>query len=183
MSSDLLKLFGIGTEIDERSAAFLTKAISDNDLPGFDYLEYKKALSALEEMDMDADIAVQSSFKTAEIAGLTKAKLLEAAQHYLKVIDHEKKQFQDAMKNQYKVKVLEKEERLSFLNGGILDGQRRVQAIQGKIKELEVELNQVQQELDAAKNNLQHTEQKFVEACGALESVIQSDIEKFNQLL
>ena len=45
MSSDLLKLFGIGTDIDKRSATFLTKAISDNDLPGFDYLEYKKALS------------------------------------------------------------------------------------------------------------------------------------------
>ena len=45
MNTDLLRLFEIEAEIDERSASFLTKAIADNDLPGFDYLEFKKAVA------------------------------------------------------------------------------------------------------------------------------------------
>jgi hypothetical protein len=51
----------------------------------------KKATAALKEMDMDELTAVRSSFKTAEIAGLSKQKLLQAAEHYLKVLDKEKK--------------------------------------------------------------------------------------------
>ena len=69
-------------------------------------MEFKKATAALKEMDMDELTAVRSSFKTAEIAGLSKQKLLQAAEHYLKVLDKEKNQFSEAMKNQYQEMIM-----------------------------------------------------------------------------
>ena len=183
MNTDLLKLFEIDSTIDERSAAFLTKAIVDNDLPGFDYLEFKKATAALKEMDMDELTAVRSSFKTAEIAGLSKQKLLQAAEHYLKVLDKEKNQFSEAMKNQYQVKVETKKERIDFLKGGLLDGQERIKKIQAKLAELEQELQLTQSELNTAMDSLKQTEQKFIQAYESLHERINKDIRNFNEIL
>ncbi len=183
MNTDLLRLFEIEAEIDERSASFLTKAIADNDLPGFDYLEFKKAVAALKEMEMDDLTAMRSSFKTAEIAGLTKDKLLFAAEHYLKVLEKEKIQFTEAMKNQFKVKVKNREERIGFLKGGVIDGNDRIKKIQAKIEELQQELQATESELEGALNGLKDTENKFTSAFESLKDKINTDISNFKELL
>lgn len=183
MNTDLLKLFEIEAEIDERSAAFLAKAIAENDLPGFDYLEFKKSMTALKEMNMDEVTALKSSFKTAEIAGLSKEKLLGAAAHYLKVLDKEKVQFSEAMKNQYSLKVDKKKERIDFLKGGVADGQERISKIQAKIIELQQELESSQEELEKAQTSLQDTQDKFMNAYKSIQEKINQDISNFKELL
>lgn len=183
MNTDLLKLFEIDPDIDERSAAFLTKAIADNDLPGFDYLEFKKSTAALMEMNMDELTALKSSFKTAEIAGLSKEKLLSAAEHYLNILDKEKLQFESAMKNQYSIKVNQKKERIDFLKGGVADGQDRINKIQAKIQELQQELQEVQAEVHHAEIGLKETEQKFLGAYNLIQERIKIDISNFKELL
>ena len=46
--------------MDERSLEFLTTAIEKNNLPGFDYFEYKRAVTALLQMNIDEATAHKS---------------------------------------------------------------------------------------------------------------------------
>ncbi|MEL6868102.1 MAG: hypothetical protein AAFP19_27010 [Bacteroidota bacterium] len=100
MQKELKNLFGRAHGLDQKSVEFLTKALEKNNLPGFDYIEFKQSLGALSEMAMDESTAFKSAFATASTMGLTKAKLLETAQHYLKIIMREKTQFEAAMQKQ-----------------------------------------------------------------------------------
>ncbi|MEZ4920023.1 MAG: hypothetical protein R2792_13045 [Saprospiraceae bacterium] len=71
---------------DEKSLTFLTQAIEKNNLPGFDYFEFKRAVSSLLQMDIDEATAYKSAFATAATMGLTKDKLLETASYYRNVV-------------------------------------------------------------------------------------------------
>ena len=42
MQKDLQSIFGQVTGLDDKSIQFLTQALSKNNLPGFDYLEFKQ---------------------------------------------------------------------------------------------------------------------------------------------
>ncbi|HNG89366.1 MAG TPA: hypothetical protein PK858_04155, partial [Saprospiraceae bacterium] len=76
--------------LDERSLDFLTKALEKNNLPGFDYFEFKRAVATLLEMKIDEDTAFKSAFATAATVGLTKEKLLDTAGYYRNLLDKEK---------------------------------------------------------------------------------------------
>ena len=62
--------------LDERSLEFLTTALEKSNLPGFDYLEFKRAVAdLLSNMNMDEATAYKSAFTTvATTLGLTKGK-------------------------------------------------------------------------------------------------------------
>ena len=76
MQKDLKSLFGATHGLDEKSLNFLVKALEKNNLPGFDYIEFKQSLGSLLSMDMLEETAFKSVFATATSVGLTKDKLL-----------------------------------------------------------------------------------------------------------
>lgn len=51
--------------VDDRSLEFLANAIEKNNLPGFDYFEYKRAVYSLQQMPMSEETAHKSAFMTA----------------------------------------------------------------------------------------------------------------------
>ena len=106
MKKSLKDLFGDHHGLDSKSVVFLMKALEKNNLPGFDYIEFKQALSALTEMNMDLGTAIKSAFVTGSTVGLTKEKLLESALHYAKIIAEEKVQFQKAVEKQIQQKII-----------------------------------------------------------------------------
>ncbi|MEM6967493.1 MAG: hypothetical protein AAF573_22205, partial [Bacteroidota bacterium] len=81
MAKNLKTIFGENHLLDEKSISFLTGALDRNNLPGFDYIEFKQSLAALAKLNMDEETAFKSAFATAATVGLTKGKLLETASH------------------------------------------------------------------------------------------------------
>ena len=77
MQKDLKNIFGSTTGLDDKSMEYLTSALAKNNLPGFDYLEFKQSLGALASLNMDEATAYKSAFATASTVGLTKEKLLK----------------------------------------------------------------------------------------------------------
>ena len=58
--------------LDDRSLEFLASALEKNNLPGFDYYEFKRAVVALRQMQLDEPTAHKSAFATAATGGVTK---------------------------------------------------------------------------------------------------------------
>ncbi|RMF00990.1 MAG: hypothetical protein D6772_05520, partial [Bacteroidetes bacterium] len=83
----------------------LLSAMESANLDGFDYLEYKKSLQSLQKMNMDEGTAYQSAFAMASTMGATPARLVETAEHYLKVLRTEEQKFQAALAKQQQAKI------------------------------------------------------------------------------
>lgn len=101
--------------MDERSLEFLSTAIEQSNLPGFDYFEFKKATKALLQLNSDEAAAFKNAFTTAAVMGLTKEKLLETAAYYRNLLEKEKEKFNAALANQTAAKVTAKEEEIKRL--------------------------------------------------------------------
>ena len=180
MDKKLDALFGVDHGLDDKSVKFLTTALERNNLPGFDYIEYKQSLAALSAMDMPEEMAFRSAFATAATVGLTKEKLLKTAKHYKKILDTEKKQFDAALQKQMKQRV----------GGKMTEAQKlkkQIELIKVKIAELEEKMKSSQKiidnaaaEIQAAKDKIEGTRQNFETTLQSLMNAIDEDIENIN---
>lgn len=169
--------------LDERSLDFLTQAIERNNLPGFDYLEFKRAVYQLKNMEMDEATAYKSAFTTASTLGLTKDKLIETAGYYRNLVEKEQTQFAQALENQQATKVTGKQNEVTRLRDQIERHKTEIARLQD---ELAGYLNQIDQAEASAKSEVEKLEKAkvaFENTNKALLLQIDQDIENLHKLL
>lgn len=163
MNKNLSTLFSYLEGLDTRSAQFLMKALESNNLPGFDYIEFKQSLGALVSMNMDEGTAFKSAFATASTMGLTRQKLLESATHYKQILQKEKGQFDIALKNRLQQRV-----------GAKLEENKRHEA---RLKQIEDQMKRLQDEIGQVKAKIEENN-KLRESEGSKLSIQQDNFEK-----
>ncbi|PKV53100.1 hypothetical protein ATE84_5235 [Aquimarina sp. MAR_2010_214] len=154
--------------IDAKIIEKLLQAIEKNNLEGFDYLEYKKSLKALEKMPMDEATKYRSAFATASTMGVTLDKLLQTTNFYIGVLDKENEQFLGAFKNQFNDKVSgrerevaqfesiikEKSAEIKKLTEEIAKHQKQITDLKGKIEESNAKINKTQNDFKLSYDHL-----------------------------
>lgn len=183
MQKDLKAIFGTVTGLDERSIEFLTAALSKNNLPGFDYLEFKQSLSALESMDMEEQTAFKSAFATAATMGLTKAKLLKTAEHYKMVLDKEKNQFDAALQKQMQQKVENKRKEIQTLIQKVEEYKKKIEELQEKIQRSQSTIDNADANIQDALDKIEGTRESFEFTFQSIQNQIDKDIENINLYL
>jgi len=185
MATNLKTIFGSSDGLDPKSVEFLTRALEKNNLPGFDYLEFKQSLNAMSKMNMGMDetTSVKSAFATASTMGLTKQKLLESAMHYKKVLAKEKTQFEVAMQNQIQKNIAGKKEEMTKLQDRIKQYQGRIKELQEQIVKSQATIDGADEQIQAAKAKIEGTKQNFDVAHQNIVAQIENDIQKFNSFL
>jgi len=183
MQKKLKAFFGKHHNLDDKSMEFLTKALEKHNLPGFDYIEFKQSLGALEEMDMEESMAFRSAFATASTLGLTKEKLLKTAGHYKQVLGNEKRQFDAALEKRIDQRVKSKEEEVEKLK-------KQVEGYKAKIRQLEEQIEKSQATIDHADEHIAAEKEKILSTKESFEFTLQSvfneiekDIENINNYL
>ena len=177
------RIFNGLDELDKKSVSFLLKAIKENNLPGFDYIEFKQSLNALLAMDMDAYTAIKSAFTTASTMGLTKANLLGSAEHYIQILKSEKSQFDDALNKQMASKVDGKQEQKKVLSGKIEDYRQKIKQLEQEIAKYQEKLDNADEEIEAARTKIENTKVKFEETFEHMLSEIENDITTIKETL
>ncbi len=125
----------------------LFKAMEQQNLDGFDYLEYKQSLRSLEKMPMDEKTRFQSAFAMAQTMGASPEKLIQTAQHYLDVLKNEENKFEKALASQKQKQIGSKESQLKKL-------QQVIQEKNERIKELTLEIQGHQKEITVLKDKI-----------------------------
>ena len=181
MSNEIKKALGIGTTLDKKSADFLSKAIATNTIEGFNYIQYRQALNAMEKMGMDEATSFKSAFATANTIGLTKTGLISSAKHYLSILMNEKGKFDEALAHRVKDKIASKSEQ-------VLKLEQRIEEMKKKIADLEKRIGESQHKIDAAdddvereKEKIRLTQESFETAFNAFVKVIKDDIARVNE--
>lgn len=183
MQKNLKQLFGDAHGLDEKSVEFLTNALEKNNLPGFDYIEYKQSLGGLMAMNMDEMTAFKSAFVTGGTMGVTKEKLLKTAEHYKGVLNNEKAQFDAALEKQMLQRVKSKQDEVIKLKKQIEDYQLKIKQMQDKIAEFEGIVANADEDIRASTEKIQSTSQNFEFTLKSILNEIDKDVDSINRYL
>ncbi len=183
MEKNLKNLFGTNSQSDEKSLEFLTAALEKNNLPGFDYLEFKQSLAALFEMKLDEITAFKSSFATASMMGLTKLKLLESGEHYRGVLRREKEQFDTALAGQTKQRVEDKATEVAALKQEITNFKKQIEDLENKILTAQKTIDGADETIKSEKEKIEKSRSNFENTYQSVLNQIEKDLENINKYL
>ncbi|MEM1323496.1 MAG: hypothetical protein AAGG75_24740 [Bacteroidota bacterium] len=183
MQKNLKSLFGKDHGLDQKSIEHLTKVLEKNNLPGFDYLEFKLSLGALANMNMDEATSFRSAYATASTMGLTKAKLLESASHYKNVLVREREQFAKAVQNQMQHQVASKVAEVDKLKAQILKHREKIKQLEEQIAQYQNTIDGADAKINEAKQKIEGTRDNFEYAHQSILNEIDKDISHINSYL
>lgn len=176
-------IFGKDHGLDQKSVNFLTKALEKSNLPGFDYIEFKQSLEALAKMDFEEEMAFKSAFATASTVGLTKNKLIETAQHYKKVLENEKSQFDDALQHQVEQKIAGKQTEVEKLKEQINKYKEKITQLEGQIAKHQATIDGADAQIQEDRTKIEATRENFERTHQSILNQIEKDIENINTYL
>ncbi len=162
----------------------LLGAMEKNNIEGYDYLEFKKSLKNLAQVgNMDEGTRFQSAFAVAQPLGVSKAKLLETANFYLKILQDEEARFETALKNQRSKQIGSREEHIQKLGQSIEQKQKQIEQLQKEIAINQKEMDKIKSEISSSVTKVESTKSNFVASYNFIVSQIKGDIENINRYL
>ncbi len=176
-------MFGSTHGLDEKSLTFLIKALEKNNLPGFDYIEFKQSLGNLLAMDIDEITAYKSVFATAMSMGLTREKLLKTANHYKQVLEKERTQFEGALKNQMEQRVQSKLEEVEKLKKQVKDYRKKIEELESRITKAQSTIDHADEHIQQAKSKIEETKNAFEFTHQSIINQIGHDVENIENYL
>lgn len=179
----LIAIFSKLPNVDGKSAKYLVDALAKNNLPGFDYLEFKQALEALEALNIDENTAFQSAFATASTMGLTKGKLLETANYYKKILTNEQKKFEQALQQQTKLQIAGKSKEIVDTQTVIQQKKQEIQRLQEQIDRHYIAIEEAQKQIEGSKEKIFSAKENFESTYQVIDGELESDIEKIKTIL
>lgn len=161
----------------------LFKAMEDNNLDGFDYLEFKQSLKSLEKMPMDEQTRFKSAFAMAQTMKATPANLIQTANHYLNVLNQEEKKFEDALINQRSRQIGNKEQQLIQFEQAVKNKTEQIKNLTQEIEKHQKEMDRIKQEVAKALIKVELTKNDFVASYNLVVSQISKDVENMKRYL
>lgn len=176
-------IFGTHHGLDERSMESLVGALERENLPGFDYLEFKQALERMQALNMEEEMAFKSAFATASTMGLTKEKLLKTASHYKQVLDKEQKSFETALEKQTAAKVDGKRKEVETLRKKLGEYDAKIAELKKRKAAAEKTISEADATIAAAQESINDVHQRFEATLKALQNQIDQDVEDISRFL
>ncbi|MEM1124726.1 MAG: hypothetical protein AAGJ18_30080 [Bacteroidota bacterium] len=158
-------------------------AMEKHNLDGFDYIEFKESLKSLEKMPMDEQTRYQSAFAMAKTMGATPKKLIDAASHYLKVLQHEEKKFEQALNNQRSKQIGGREQQIKDLETGIRQRAEHIKKLNQEIEKSQKQLQNIKKEISGAVSKVETTKNNFIASYNTVIAQIQTDVESMRKYL
>lgn len=168
---------------ENRFIEALLKSFEDNNLDGFDYLEYKNGLKAMEELNMDDATRYRAAFATAATMGVDVDTLIKSTVHYLNVLGEEQKKFDTALKQKNTDSIVKKTEEHKQIAQTIEDKKAQIDRLNEEIIAHEEELTVITSYLHEAKAKIAMTEGSFNASYEMLVDQIKTDILRMKQYL
>lgn len=161
----------------------LFKAMEQNNVEGFDYLEFKQSLNSLKKMPMDEQTRYQSAFAMAQTMGVTVERLMQTGQHYLDVLKQEEQKFETAVNNQKARQIGEKEQHILKLEEAIKAKAEQIKQLTVEIETDQAKAKQMKQEMTEASVKVETTRSNFVASYESLVQQIRSDLDNIKNFL
>lgn len=171
---------GSGTDtlktVDPKFIDILMKAIEENNLEGFDYLEFKSSLQSLSKMNMDDATRYQSALAMAKTLGASPDKILQSANHYLNILKTESDKFQQAVEAQKSKLNQDQVSGVKSLEQAIQSKEQQIQQLTKEIEADKQKLSKMQADIQQGAAKISDTSNRFAQAYTLVKKQITDDI-------
>lgn len=171
---------------DKNFSDALEKIISDNNIEGIDYLEFKQALKGMAGVaGLNEATSFQSVFNTLKVGypSLSKKTLISAIDFYVSVLRKEEETFNSEMQVSLEKEVSSRRNEAENLNQENAELVQKIQEINQKISENQQRAIQLNSEASSSEANINQTNKNFIATLTHLISNLEVDKNKIEQLI
>jgi len=161
----------------------LLETLEENNLPGFDYLEFYKALKAQEKTDIPEKLKFQTVFSTAGVLGLTLDKLKSSIDYYLKKLSEKEADFNIMVDRQLQEKVVSKQSELQNILKKEEELISKIEQINKELQSFTSKKEEIKSEIIDQEKRIEIVRTNFFATIKHLQSLINNDKEKINKYL
>ncbi len=170
-------------KVTEKFSDTLMKALADNNVDGFDYMEFRQGLLSLSKMPMDEATRFQAAFSMAQAMGATPLRLIETGNGYLKVLEGELSKFNEAVANQSNALIGSKQSEIKQLKELMLQKEQQLQKLSEEIKQHQDRTNILHRELAESTSKVESTKNNFLATYQSITDTIKTDISNIQKYL
>jgi hypothetical protein len=169
--------------VNDKFVDILFGAIEKSNQEGFDYFEFKQSLRNLAKMSLDETTRFQSAYAMAQTMGVTPAKLVESAKHYLNVLAGEQAKFNEAHAQQRARLIGNREEEVKNHEAMVQQKAEQIKQLTQQIEEHRQKSEQIRSEINDSTVKIENTKADFEATFAVVAGQIQEDISKIQQYL
>ncbi len=173
----------VDTEITAKAKEALFKALNDANFEGYDYLEFKESLKALEKVIADEPTRYKSAFAAVSTLGVTNQKLLDTAQKYIEILKNEEKKFLSALGTKSEIDVTGAEKKILQIGEDIKKKDEEIARIIAEKQKMEQEKIDIANSIAETKAKIENSKNGFYSAFNEITGNIVTDINKMTNYL
>jgi hypothetical protein len=147
-------------------------------LPGPDYYEFAKMCQAMSALPDDTKFV--AAFSGLQVQGLTKAKLLESAQHYIAIIDEDAAKFNTAIDQKILADVKQKRDNIEKKKKSLSDKVQLIAQLQAELTNDNTEITSLTADADDQERKATTKGAIYKQACQTRKDQISGDLTKIN---
>ncbi len=169
--------------VSDKFVEVLASALEKNNQEGFDYFEFRQSLKNLAKMPMDEQTRFQSAYAMAQTMGVTSAKLVESAKHYLGVLNGEQTRFAEAHAQQKAKLIGNREDEAKNLDASVQQKAEQIKQLTQEIEQNRQRSEQIRKEISESTVKIESTKADFEATFANVVAQIQDDVAKIQQHL
>lgn len=171
-------------EITDRFYQILSGVLEKHNEPGFDYFEFRKALSSLAKLqNLDREVQYKSAYAAAQALNVESKQLIDSAKKYLGVLELESAHFQQTATQYLTEQEKTYENETAQLNNEIITKEKELNDIKQELEVHKNRLFEIEQERKAAKSRVELNHAGFITSYSNLVKQIEEDIANMNKYL
>lgn len=182
-TSNVVSGSNLGGNMDEKIFDSLMEALQTHNQEGFDFMEFKNAVKALQNMPMDDATKYRSAFATAATLGVTLDSLLQSSAYYKSVLETEKAKFDQELANQMEGNVKAREMELDQINQDILSKSEQIKKLTEEIAAQQQQSTEIKKTLVEVIDKIEITKKNFESTYQNVIQKIEEDVQKMNMYL
>ncbi len=161
----------------------LSDAITAKNLQGYDYLEFKEAVSSLQTMEPDEPKRYLTAFTLAKTLGVDKKSLIDSASGYLGILKAEHDKFNAAVGKQREDKIKSRATDLAKIEQELTTKEQQIREMLTQVESMKKNREQIKLEIEEAGRKVDQVQASFRTAYTTIVAQIQKDVEKMNNYL
>ena len=161
----------------------LLGVIADNNLEGFDYIEFKNAIKALDKLQMDEKTKFRSAFATAQTIGVTVSKILDSVAFYQKILAKENNEFAKVLNQQVASKVGNKQKEIEQYSKMIVEKKKQMKKLADDIEKHQKHIDLITSKIEKDTVSIEKTRSDFDTTYHKLTYQIKEDVKKIKEYL
>jgi hypothetical protein len=169
--------------LDQRMFDALQKTIQDQNMEGFDFLEFRDSLRTLNNIIPDEATRYKSAYATASTMGVTVERLLETGRFYKSLLEKERDNFNKAVDQQVDQNVTAKGREVEQLQAMIGQKSEEIARLTREIASHQEDMAKAQGVISEAAAKIEHTRNNFHLTLDTVLNQMQTDMQNIEKYL